>query len=81
MNEKFGSCIECGGILRHRYIQQVFTRKGRLIAVISDIPAGVCEQCGAQCYMVTVAKKIESQLAEMNRSARKVQVPYARYAA
>jgi len=81
MNEIFGSCSECGGTLRTKLIQQVFTRKGRLIAVISDIPAGVCEQCGAQAYMITVAKKIEAQLMEIRRSARKVEVPFVPYAA
>ncbi len=59
MNDKFGSCIECGGILRAKLIQKVFTRKGRLIGVISDIPSGVCEQCGAKSFKIAVVKNLD----------------------
>jgi len=81
MSGKSGSCIECGGTLCAKLVQKVFTRKGRLIAVISDIPADVCEQCGAKSFKIAVVKKLETQLSGMNRSARKVEVPFAEYAA
>jgi len=52
-----------------------------LIAVVRDVPAGVCDQCGERSYKVTVLKRIESTLAGLRKSPKRISVPIGRYAA
>ena len=80
-SETYGSCVECGGHVSAQRVQQVCTRRGRLIAVVDDIPAGVCDQCGTRTFKITVAKRLEAQLATVVRNPKKPEVPVTRYAA
>jgi YgiT-type zinc finger domain-containing protein len=80
-SENYGSCVECGGHVSAQRVQQVCTRRGRLIAVVDDLPAGVCNQCGTRILKAPVAKRLEELLADVVRNPKKPQVPVTRYAA
>jgi hypothetical protein len=52
-----------------------------LIAILRDVPAGVCDQCRERSYKVTVLKRIESMLAQLRKSPKRISVPVGSYAA
>ena len=80
-NDKYGDCIVCGGHVSLKLVQKVCSRRGRMIAVLRDVPAGVCDQCGERSCKVTVLKHIESTLAELRKSPKRISVPVGSYAA
>ena len=55
---KFGDCTFCGGEVQERKIEYDYRRKGRLL-VISNVPAGVCCQCGEKYFAPVVLKKMD----------------------
>ena len=79
--DKYGNCIVCGGRVSPRLVQKVCSRRGRVIAILQDVPAGVCDQCGERSYKVTVLKHVESMLAELRKSPKRISLPVGKYAA
>jgi hypothetical protein len=49
-----------------------------LIALVENVPAGVCEQCGERYYKAEVLKQIETILRE-RKDFRRVELPLAEY--
>jgi YgiT-type zinc finger domain-containing protein len=54
----FGDCTFCGGDVREQRIEYDYRRRGNLL-VISNVPAGVCQQCGKKYFLPTVLKKMD----------------------
>jgi YgiT-type zinc finger domain-containing protein len=82
MNQtNYGDCTNCGGQVSPRVIQKVCSRNNRLVAVISGVPAGVCDQCGARYDKAGVVKRLRRQLAALNPATNKIEVPNLAYAA
>ena len=78
---KYGNCIVCGGHVSSKLVQKVCSRRHRVIAIVRDVPAGVCDQCGERSYKVTVLKHIESMITELRRSPKRISLPVGSYAA
>ena len=49
------------------------------MAIIDNVPAGVCEQCGERYYKAKVLKEIEALL-KKNKFEDKVHIPLADFA-
>lgn len=54
----FGDCTFCGGEVAEERIECDYRRRGHLL-VISNVPAGVCRQCGEKYFAPDVAKKMD----------------------
>ena len=54
----FGDCTFCGGAVQPQKIEYDYRRRGRLL-VISNVPAGVCRQCGEKYFKPNVLKKMD----------------------
>lgn len=54
----FGDCTFCGGEVAERRIEYDYRRKGHLL-VISNVPAGICSQCGEKYFTPDVLKKAD----------------------
>ena len=80
-NKLFGDCGVCGGRVSERHVQKLCTWGGRLVAVVENVPAGVCEQCGERYYQGKVLKTIESMLATRKKIGKHLRVPNVKYAA
>ncbi len=76
-----GGCYYCGGQVSAKQVTKICTRKGQLVAVVEDVPAEVCEQCGERYYHVKVLKAIEFLLADRSKLSKVVTVPSLKYAA
>lgn len=55
----FGDCSFCGGAVEERRIEYDYRRRGRLL-IISDVPAGVCQQCGEKYFQPGVLKRMDT---------------------
>jgi YgiT-type zinc finger domain-containing protein len=54
----YGDCTYCGGEVEERKIEYDYRRRGKLL-VISNVPAGVCRQCGETYFKPEVLKKMD----------------------
>jgi YgiT-type zinc finger domain-containing protein len=54
----FGDCTFCGGEVEEQRIEYDYRRQGRLL-IISNVPAGVCRQCGEKYFTPDVLKKMD----------------------
>lgn len=55
----FADCTFCGGEVREQHIEYDYRRRGRLL-VISNVPAGVCLQCGEKYFAPDILKKMDA---------------------
>ena len=55
---RFGDCAFCGGEVEDERIVYDYRRKGRLL-IFSNVPAGVCRQCGEKYFAPDVLKKMD----------------------
>ena len=77
----YDDCGVCGGKVEARLVQKVCSWAGRIVAIVKEVPAGVCNQCGERYYRAAVLKHLEKQLADLNPQTKRVEVPETRYAA
>lgn len=78
---KYGDCSVCGGTVAAKRVEKAVSRGGRLIALVRDVPAGVCRQCGERYFKANVVKQLEIMLPQVKRASKTISVPVARYAA
>ena len=57
MND-FGDCTFCGGEVEEKQIEYDYRRLGQLL-VISNVPSGVCRQCGEKYFKPEVLKRMD----------------------
>ncbi len=58
----YTDCYYCGGKVVEKRVQKVCWWGEELKALIDNVPAGVCTQCGERFYKAGVLKEIESML-------------------
>lgn len=54
----FGDCTFCGGEVEEKQIEYDYRRLGQLL-VISNVPSGVCRQCGEKYFKPEVLKRMD----------------------
>ena len=54
----FADCSYCGGQIEERKIDYDYRRRGKLL-VITNVPAGVCQQCGETYFKPDVLKRMD----------------------
>jgi len=54
----FADCTFCGGEVEGRTIEYDYRRRGQLL-VLSNVPAGVCRQCGEKYFLSEVVKRMD----------------------
>jgi len=62
----YDDCSFCGGRVTEKHVQKACWWGDKLIAIIDNVPSGVCEQCGEKYYKASVLKEIESRLKKKN---------------
>ena len=72
-------CEYCEGTVRERVIEREPIAHHRGIAVLENVPIGVCDHCGAHFYAALVLKRIESLLLSPSPSGRTLQIPVDTY--
>ena len=72
-------CEYCEGTVRERVVEREPITHHRGIAVLENVPIGVCDQCGAHFYAAPVLKRVESLLNSPSPSRRTLQIPVDTY--
>jgi len=76
---KYDDCSLCGGRVHERLVTKVCWWGDKLVAVVENVPAGVCDQCGERYYKAHVLKEIEAMLSE-KETFRSIRIPLASFA-
>jgi len=74
----YDACSYCGGRVQNRLVTKTCWWGEQLIALVENVPAGVCEQCGERYYKADVLKQIEVLLQE-RKEFRRVELPLVEY--
>lgn len=72
---RYCDCIHCGGRVRERVAAVDYRWGAELLAVVRDVPAGVCEACGEEYVRGDVAKRVEETAHSQVRPVRVLAVP------
>ena len=75
----YGDCSFCGGRVTEKRVQKACWWGDKLMAIIDNVPAGVCEQCGERYYKAKILKEIEILLKKKKFDST-VQIPLADFA-
>ncbi|MDA0740039.1 MAG: type II toxin-antitoxin system MqsA family antitoxin [Nitrospirae bacterium] len=54
----YGDCSFCGGEVEEKNIEYDYRRKSHLL-IVSDVPAGVCRQCGEKYFKPGILKRMD----------------------
>jgi len=76
----YDDCSFCGGKVTERRVQKACWWGDTLIAVIDNVPAGVCGQCGERYYTAAVSKEIETLLKQRAKFDTQIQIPFTDFA-
>lgn len=75
---KYDDCTFCGGRVQERLVTKACWWGDQLVALVENVPAGVCDQCGERYYKAAVLKKIEAMLSE-KKTPKAVRIPLASF--
>jgi len=76
---EYDDCSYCGGRVIEKNTKKANFWGEELTAIIDNVPAGVCAQCGEKYYKAEVLKVIEKILNERTNVFSKINIPIADY--
>lgn len=78
--KNYDDCSYCGGRVAERNVKKTCFWGEELTAIIDNVPAGVCEQCGEKYYKAVVLKSVEKILKERSALVDRIEIPVADFA-
>jgi YgiT-type zinc finger domain-containing protein len=72
-------CEYCSGTVRERRVDREVFNHPSGVAILENVPIGICDQCQAHYYSAAVLKRVESVIAGTAPSTHTEQVPVARF--
>ena len=78
MNQKYSDCYFCGGEVREQRIPRELWWQGTLY-LVTDVPVGVCGQCGQKVILPEVARLIDQMLVGQTLPDEFARVPTYRF--
>ena len=76
---EYDDCTFCGGRVQERLVTKACWWGDQLVAIVTNVPAGVCDQCGERYYKASVLKEIEALL-QKREALKSVTVPLVSFA-
>lgn len=73
-------CEYCSGTVRERILDREPIAHHRGIAILEQVPIGVCDVCGAHYYSAQVLKRVEAILTSATPPSRTISIPIAPFA-
>ena len=74
----YDDCSFCDGPVQERLVTKVNWWGDQIVAIVDNVPAGVCDQCGERYYRARVLKEIEKMLAQPDTD-QTICLPLAQY--
>ncbi|MEE4359581.1 MAG: type II toxin-antitoxin system MqsA family antitoxin [Desulfococcaceae bacterium] len=81
MSRIYHNCHLCGGKVSERNIRHDYHWGNELIAIIENVPAGVCENCGEPYFKADVVKEMERLVRSQEKPKKMITVPCREFAA
>jgi len=75
MTRIYHKCHFCGGEVLEKRITIDYRWSDKLMAIIENVPAGVCQVCGEQYFKAEVVKEMERIATSEETPKRMLQVP------
>jgi YgiT-type zinc finger domain len=75
MTRSYHKCHFCGGQVLEKRITIDYRWGDKLMAIIENVPAGVCQVCGEQYFKAEVVKEMERIATSEETPKRMLQVP------
>ncbi len=75
MNRTYHKCHFCGGDVVEKRITADYRWGEELIALIENVPTGVCQVCGEQYLKAEIVKEIERVVHSRENPKKLIQVP------
>jgi len=75
MTRIYHKCHFCGGEVLEKRITIDYRWGDKLMAIIENVPAGVCQVCGEQYFKAEVVKEMERIATSEEMPKRMLQVP------
>jgi YgiT-type zinc finger domain-containing protein len=73
--QKYNKCSLCNGEVIEERVTVDYRWGGKLLAVLEDVPAGVCQNCGEEYYRAEVVQAMEELAKSKKKSKAKIIVP------
>ncbi len=71
----YNECHFCGGRVSEQKITVDYRWGDKLVTVITNVPAGVCELCGEQYFKAPVIKAMERAARSRKKPKQTLKVP------
>ncbi len=75
MNRAYHPCHFCGSEVTEKRITVDYRWGEKLIAIIENVPAGVCQSCGEQYFKADVVKEMEALVHSQEKPKEMVSIP------
>jgi len=75
MSRRYNKCHFCGGKVAEQRVVVDYRWGQELVAIIEDVPAGVCDTCGERYFKAEVVKAMEGTARSRSRARRTIEVP------
>ena len=75
MARVYHKCHFCGGEVREKRITVDYRWGEELLALIENVPAGVCQVCGEQYFKAEIIKEMERLVHSKDKPKKLVEVP------
>ncbi len=75
MDRIYHKCHFCGGEVLEKRTTADYRWGNELIAVIKNVPAGVCQVCGEQYFKADIVKEMERLVHSKKKPKKMIQVP------
>ncbi|HLG31212.1 MAG TPA: type II toxin-antitoxin system MqsA family antitoxin [Candidatus Brocadiales bacterium] len=75
MTRVYHKCFFCRGEVTEKRITADYRWGEGLIAMIENVPAGVCEVCGEQYFKAEIVKEMERLVRSDSKPKKMIEVP------
>ncbi len=75
MSRIYHQCRFCGGDVSEKKIKLDYRWGEDLIAIVENVPAGVCQNCGEQYFKSDIVKEIEKLVHSQEKPKKIIEVP------
>ena len=75
MPRSYHKCHFCGGRVTEKKVTFDYRWGEEFIAVLKNVPAGVCQACGEQYYKAEIVKRMEKAVQSRKKVKEFIRVP------
>jgi hypothetical protein len=72
-------CEYCEGLVRERRVSREVFNHAKGVAILENVPIGICDKCQAHYYCAEVLKRVEAVLSGTDTNTHTEQIPVARF--